>query len=57
MDADTAANAALFDNWTEAKEWEETSRYEQKSQQEAQAMYHAIANNPDGVLSWIRKHW
>jgi HEPN domain-containing protein len=58
LDADAAANAALFANWTLAKDWKETSRYEQKTQAEAQAMYDAVANDPDGVLPWmIRIRW
>src|SRR5947209_19121906 len=32
LDADTAANAALFANWGVAKVWKETSRYEQRTQ-------------------------
>jgi HEPN domain-containing protein len=57
LDADVAANAALSANWAVVKDWKETSRYEQKTQAEAQAMYDAIANNPDGVLPWIRIRW
>jgi hypothetical protein len=40
-----------------AKEWNETSRYEQKTRPEGQVMYDAIANDPDGVLPWIRIRW
>ncbi|HEX4142162.1 MAG TPA: hypothetical protein VHY91_01320 [Pirellulales bacterium] len=57
LDADAAANAALFANWGVAKDWKETSRYEQKTQPEAQAMYNAVADDPDGVLAWIRIRW
>ncbi len=57
LDADTAANAALFANWGVAKDWKETSRYEQRTQPEAQALFEAIDNKPDGVLQWIRNHW
>ena len=57
LDAEADANAALFVNWAVAKDWKETSRYEQKTQPEAQAMYDAVADNPDGVLEWIRKRW
>jgi hypothetical protein len=57
LNTDAAANPALFANWIEAKEWEETSRYTQKTQAEAQAMYDAVANHPDGVLPWIRIRW
>ena len=57
LDADTAANPSFSDNWGVAKDWQETSRYEQKTQIEAQGLYDAITNNPDGVLPWIRIRW
>ena len=57
LDADTAANAALFANWGVAKVWKETSRYEQRTQPETQARFDAIDSKPDGVLQWIRNHW
>jgi HEPN domain-containing protein len=57
LDAAAAANAALSANWAVVKDWKETSRYEQKTQPEAEAMYNAIADDPDGVLAWIRIHW
>jgi hypothetical protein len=57
LDADTAANAALFANWTAAKDWKETSRYEQRTQPEAQTLFDAINSQPDGVLQWVRNHW
>ncbi len=57
LSADAPANTALFANWAEAKGWNEISRYGQKTQSEAQALYDAITNNPDGVLAWIRKRW
>jgi HEPN domain-containing protein len=57
LDADTSANPALAGNWGVANEWEETSRYAQKTQVEAQKLYDAITNDPDGVLPWIRLRW
>jgi hypothetical protein len=57
LNADAAANPALSTNWGVATGWEETSRYKQKTQAEAQAMYDAIANHPNGVLTWIRIRW
>jgi hypothetical protein len=57
LDADAAANAVLAANWAVAKDWRETSRYEQRTQPEAQAMYDDIANDPNGVLPWIRIRW
>lgn len=57
LDLDTAANPALFRNWAATKDWTETSRYEQRTQLEAQGLYDAISNIPDGVLQWLRGHW
>ena len=57
LDADTLANLAFSSNWSIANEWDETSRYEQKTQVEAQDLYDAITNDPDGVLPWIRRCW
>ncbi len=57
LDADASASPAFAGNWREAMEWDEASRYAQKSQADAQRLFDAIANNPDGVLSWIRLRW
>jgi len=57
LGADAAADPALGTNWGVVKDWEETSRYEQRTQAEAQLMYDAIANDPHGVLAWIRIRW
>jgi HEPN domain-containing protein len=54
---DAAANATLSINWSFVTDWDEASRYQQKSQAEAQRLYDAIADNANGVLSWIRLHW
>ena len=56
-DADMAANANLSINWGTVRAWKETSRYERKTQADAQTLYDAITQNPDGVLLWIRTHW
>jgi hypothetical protein len=57
LEIEAGGNPSLLGNWTLAKAWEESSRYVQKTQQEAQSLYDAIANEPDGVLPWIRKRW
>ncbi len=55
--ADTAVTTALGANWIMAKDWTETTRYLQKTHLEARSMFDAVANQPNGVLSWIRIHW
>jgi HEPN domain-containing protein len=57
LDADLLMNAAFKVNWEVAKDWEETSRYEQKTQAQAEQLYKAITNDPNGVLPWIRIRW
>jgi hypothetical protein len=57
LDADAAASQKLSGNWGIVKDWSEKARYEQKTQAEAQDLYDAITNVPDGVLPWIRLRW
>jgi len=51
------ANPDLLANWGVATNWTEESRYEQRSKNEADELYEAITNNPNGVLPWIKLHW
>jgi HEPN domain-containing protein len=57
LDNDTAANAILSGYWGVAKDWTEASRYEQKTRNQAETLFEAITNHPDGVLPWIRIRW
>jgi hypothetical protein len=61
LDADMAASAAagadFHLNWNTAKVWTVTSRYEAKTEVDAKQLYAAIADEPHGVLRWIRAHW
>jgi HEPN domain-containing protein len=54
---DAGANVNLDGNWGTVRGWKESSRYEQKTQADAQALYDAITQDPDGVLLWIQRHW
>jgi hypothetical protein len=56
-EADRQANNNLFTCWDIVLLWTEASRYDKKSQTDAQALYDAITQNPDGVLPWIQLHW
>lgn len=51
------ANQEFRDNWSLVKEWKETSRYEEHSEAEARSLYGAVAQDPNGVLVWIQRHW
>lgn len=61
LNADLQASAAgggeFAVNWNTAKDWNVTSRYEAKTENDAKSLYAAIADEPHGVLRWIRKHW
>jgi HEPN domain-containing protein len=56
LDAATAANLPLNQNWGVVTAWEESSRYQQRTQVEAESLYLAITG-PDGILPWIRIRW
>lgn len=51
------ANEQLGTNWLVAKDWSELTRYRFSTQQQAEKMFEAITNNPDGVLQWVKNHW
>jgi HEPN domain-containing protein len=52
-----AANPAFALNWSIVKDWNEISRYALHPEDEARSLYAAITNRPDGILTWIRRHW
>jgi HEPN domain-containing protein len=56
-DRATGTNPALYQNWIEVIDWSEASRYEVTNQTDAEALYKALTNNPDGVLPWIKTYW
>ena len=52
------ANTLFRRNWDIVKTWRVESRYEpRRSAAEARGMLRAIADEPDGVLVWIRGYW
>ena len=57
LEVDSAANLPLWNNWEIIKDWKETSRYEKKTQAKAEKLNNAIAENVNGVMSWIRVRW
>lgn len=57
LKASAAAGGELAANWTTAERWKVTSRYEAKTEAEARELYAAIADEPYGVLRWIRTYW
>ena len=57
LNANLGANAAFVGNWGVTSQWKVTDRYGQKTEAEAMALYAAITDSPDGVLSWIMNYW
>jgi hypothetical protein len=57
LNASAAAGKEFAVNWGIAKGWTVTSRYEPKTEADARMLYAAIADEPHGVLRWIRTYW
>lgn len=57
QEASAAAGREFAGNWTTAKQWTVASRYEARTEVEAKTLYAAIADEPHGVLRWIRTYW
>jgi len=59
LERDKAAgiNIALGQNWMIARNWSEASRYRMGSQLQAEKLFHALTENTDGVLSWVKNYW
>lgn len=57
LQASAAAGGEFAVNWKTAKKWDVTSRYEAKLEDDARRLYAAIADEPHGVLRWIRTYW
>jgi HEPN domain-containing protein len=55
LDAATATNTALNQNWVLVKDWTIESRY-LVTARSAQILYRAAAGR-NGVLQWLRQHW
>lgn len=50
-------NLVFRGNWGIVKDWTEISRYAQRTEGDANAIYEAIVNDPDGVLKWLQTLW
>jgi HEPN domain-containing protein len=55
--SDLAANHALRRNWLVVSYWTEQARYLTTPHHQAKKLYAAIANDPHGVMPWIRNRW
>jgi HEPN domain-containing protein len=57
LKASAAASGEFAANWSVAEKWSVTSRYEARTKEDATELYAAIADEPHGVLRWIRTYW
>lgn len=59
VERDKAAgtNPILGQNWLTAKDWSEVSRYRNSTQLQAEELFSALADNNDGILSWVKTFW
>lgn len=51
------ADSELLKNWKSASAWSEQKRYHRVPKREANKLYRAITDTPDGVFQWIQTHW
>ncbi len=52
-----AANQGFVNRWAKVARWDVTTRYQHRTQAEAEELYEAVTNDPDGVLKWLRNYW
>ena len=59
IERDKAAgtNITLGQHWMIAKDWSEASRYRMFTQPQAEKLFHALTDNTDGVLPWVKNYW
>ncbi len=53
-DKAVGTNTNLGRNWLIAKDWSESSRYRMSTQLQAEKLFHALTDNADGVLPWVK---
>src|SRR5262245_59618656 len=57
LNAHTAADPDLLDNWDVVKDWSESSRYARMAKAKAEELYDAITDKKHGVLAWVKRRW
>ena len=56
-DATATANPNFLAHWVIVKDWSEQKRYHRVAEAEARLLYTAVADIPNGVLTWVKTHW
>ncbi|TVS18131.1 MAG: hypothetical protein EA424_11510 [Planctomycetaceae bacterium] len=59
IERDKAAGTSitLGQHWMIAKDWSEASRYRMSTRPQAEKLFHALTDNTDGVLPWVKNYW
>jgi len=58
LDAEMTNVKAFEDNWATVKDWKVDARYETKiAKNQAENLYAAITDDPNGVLLWLKNYW
>ena len=57
LNAQLAAIPDFVGNWGITIRWKVTDRYGRNTEAEARALYAAITDDPDGVLTWMTSYW
>ena|SRR5215213_5467753 len=58
LDAEMTKVKAFKDNWAVVKDWKVDARYETKiAKNQAENLYAAITDDPNGVLLWLKSYW
>jgi hypothetical protein len=58
LDQQMAANRKFRVNWNTVRQWQVETRYDPNvTQPKAQELFSSVAENNDGVLSWLRTVW
>lgn len=57
LKAEIKANAVFGSYWGVVSKWNESSRYEFWDPMAASTLIGAIADDTNGVFTWLKKHW
>jgi len=57
LKSEITRNSAFGANWGIVSKWSESSRYEFWDPLAAATLITAIADQKDGVFTWVKKHW
>lgn len=56
-DKAVGTNLTLGQNWMIAKDWSEANRYRMATHLQAEKPIHALTDNINKVLPWVKNYW